>query len=327
MTIRAESEITLTRVVDGARGATGEAGKSAFQAAQEAGYSGTEASFNSDLADVSVTKETATNALNTAESILIYDHGYVIQNDVAYFTAYLYKGGVDVKTEYDEHQFTWWYKDENSTTLTPIITDGVHQSNCGYTCTVNLSDVGYGRHIVGHFTTSEDSQLLTRNDDALITSTDDPITVRTQSGESVRVNNLTVETTLYSTDKLLIVGSEDEHLVSIQTLQNYLNAHLDKQVLFNTTSGWSAQTTLVSDANTLYVYTDHQTDSQGNDVAGIKVGDGSAYVVDLPFTDAVATEHINDSTIHITNTERNYWNNKVRCYYTGIETLVFTTSA
>ena len=124
----------------------------------------------------------------------------------------------------------------------------------------------------------------------------------------------------------MVVGGEDEHLVTVQTLQNYLNANLDKQVLFNTTAGWNSQTTLVSELNTLYVYTDHQTDNQGNSVAGIKAGDGNAYVVDLPFTDAIATEHIADTTMHITNAERTAWNNKVRCYYAGTENLIFTTA-
>jgi hypothetical protein len=186
--------------------------------------------------------------------------------------------------------------------------------------------MGYGGHVIGRYTTSQDSELLTENDDLLTDSNDNPITARTSSGESVRVSDLTVATTIYSTEKLMVVGLGEEHLVSFATLQDYLNANLDKQVLFDTTSHWNAQTTLVSDANTLYVYTDHQTDSNNNPVAGIKAGDGSAYVVDLPFTDAVATEHIADTTVHITSAERNYWNNKVRCYYTGVENLVFTTT-
>lgn len=325
----AENQITLEIVSDGGQGPqgpqgpTGNDGKSAYEAAVEAGYSGTEATFNTDLADTSVTKATANNALETAESILIYDHDYEIVNGVAYFEARVYKGGVDVHTQYDAEMFTWWYKDENQVALIPIVTDTTHGTNYGYTCQVTLSEVGYGRHIVGHFTTADDAFLLTTNNAQLTTSNSEPLTVRTASGESVRVSDLTVVTTLYSTDKLMVVGAEGEHLVTVRTLQDYLNANLTKQVLFNTTAGWNAQTTLVSDANTLYIYTDHQTDSSGNNVAGIKAGDGSAYVVDLPFTDAVATEHVANSTIHVTPSDKTRWNSAVQCYYAGTENLIF----
>ena len=122
-----------------------------------------------------------------------------------------------------------------------------------------------------------------------------------------------------------MVGASDEHLVTMQTLEQYLNANLTKQVRFDTTANWNAQTTLVSEANTIYIYTDHGTSSEGYDIAGIKVGDGLAYVVDLPFIDEAVTEHIADSNIHVTPAEKAFWNNKVRCYFTGEEQLIFTT--
>ena len=99
------------------------------------------------------------------------------------------------------------------------------------------------------------------------------------------------------------------------------------EVYFNTTAGWAAQGSLVSEANTLYIYTDYQQDSEGNDIPGIKIGDGNAYLVDKPFLDTVYYEHVNDTDIHITAEEREFWNNKVRCYYspTNDETVIFTT--
>lgn len=291
-------------------------------------------------ADASTAQETATVAQGTAsvaketaEAILIYDHAYSYENGTFTFTAYLYQGGIDVKTKYRPEQFTWFYKTEDGQQSIPLannLIDGTYE-NYGYTITISdstpvtIADFGYGGHVIGHFVTDEEAQLLTESGDSLTDVEDVPYTVRA-SGEAVRVSNLTVATSLFSTDKLMIVGSEDEHLVSVQTLQDYLNANLDKQVLFNTEAGWSAQTSLVSKANTIYVYTDHSVDPQGNNVAGIKVGDGSAYVVDLPFIDAIVTEHMADTTLHITDTERTFWNNKVRCYYAGTEQLVFTTA-
>ena len=99
------------------------------------------------------------------------------------------------------------------------------------------------------------------------------------------------------------------------------------EVYFDTTAGWAAKGSLVSEANTLYIYTDYQQDSEGNDIPGIKIGDGNAYLIDKPFLDTVYYEHINDTDIHITAEEREFWNNKVRCYYspTNDETVIFTT--
>lgn len=258
---------------------------------------------------------------------LIYDHTYEYVRDSnnkpisANFTAFLYRGGVDVKTEYEPSNFTWYLKKEEKGT--GAISETLIAT--GYTCSVNLSDCGYGAEIVGKFTIADDAYALNTNGDNLTDASNTPMSVRS-TGESVRVRDLSTSSTIFPTDKLMIVGGEDEHLVSIQTLQDYLNANLDKQVIFDTTAGWSAQTSLVSKKDTLYVYTDHQTDAQGNKVAGIKAGDGLAYVVDLPFTDAILTEHIADNVRHITQTERDFWNNKVRCYYAGTEQLIFTTT-
>lgn len=296
---------------------------------------------------------------STISNTLIYDHTYVYGDYInnkpttATFTAFLYRGGVDVKYELDENDdpkyppshFTWYLKkeDENGIKEIPIIVNPQSDPpNSGYQCTVNLSDCGYGAEVIGKFTSLEDAEALTTDGDNLTTVDNDPISVRA-SGDSVRVRDLTTSSTIFPVDKLMVVGSEDEHLVTIETLQDYLNANLDKQVLFDTTANWDSQTTLVSEADTLYIYTDHQRDSGGHAIAGIKAGDGLAYVVDLPFTDAIATEHIANSSIHITSSERSTWNNHVsnntihvtasdkekwnsavKCYYAGTDQLVFT---
>lgn len=99
------------------------------------------------------------------------------------------------------------------------------------------------------------------------------------------------------------------------------------EVYFNTTAGWAAQSGLVGQANTIYIYTDYQEDEDGNPIAGIKVGDGNAYLIDAPFLDTLYLEHINDTDIHVTPAEKEFWNNKVRCFYslTDDDTVVFTT--
>lgn len=95
---------------------------------------------------------------------------------------------------------------------------------------------------------------------------------------------------------------------------------------------WDSQRSLIGEKNFIYVYTDHQkkTDTWGRvtNIPGIKIGDGKAYLIDLPFVDDIYLSHINDSTIHVTQDEKNRWNNKVRAIVTRIdpENLIFTTS-
>lgn len=96
---------------------------------------------------------------------------------------------------------------------------------------------------------------------------------------------------------------------------------------FDTTENWATKGMEVSEKNAVYVYTDRGKTKDGRDIAGIKIGDGLAYIVDLPFTDEAFIEHINDKTIHITQEEREFWNNKNRAYVSPAqaETLVLTT--
>ena len=100
-------------------------------------------------------------------------------------------------------------------------------------------------------------------------------------------------------------------------------------VFVNTTEYWNSQPTLISVRNAIYVYTDYEKDSEGNDVPGLKVGDGLGYLIDAPFTTAPYYEHIRNQFMHITPEERERWNNKVRCYvddFTDSEKLIFTTN-
>lgn len=97
------------------------------------------------------------------------------------------------------------------------------------------------------------------------------------------------------------------------------------KVYFHTKEYWDAQPTLVSEDQAIYVYTNYQSAS-GKDVAGMKIGDGSSYLIDVPFMDEVLMSHIQDTTIHITQQEREFWNNKVRSYVSDVseEELIFT---
>ena len=100
-----------------------------------------------------------------------------------------------------------------------------------------------------------------------------------------------------------------------------------ERFLYGTVEYWNAQPRLISQSKTIYVYTDHSQDGEGNDIPGFKLGDGMAYLIDMPFVTQNIEDHIKDTVRHITQDERNIWNDKVRCYIStdNENNLVFTT--
>lgn len=83
-------------------------------------------------------------------------------------------------------------------------------------------------------------------------------------------------------------------------------------IYYDTKENWDSQISLVSEKKAIYIYTNYQQ-KDGKDIPGLKVGDGGAYLIDLPFIDTQYFEHINNTEIHITQEERENWNNKVSC--------------
>lgn len=86
------------------------------------------------------------------------------------------------------------------------------------------------------------------------------------------------------------------------------------------TSFWNNQPGLTSEKNVLYIYTDYyrKENEETGEVSyapGLKIGDGSAYLIDLPFITGITQDDIDN------------WNRKWRGYLDpGFnENLVFTT--
>ena len=90
----------------------------------------------------------------------------------------------------------------------------------------------------------------------------------------------------------------------------------------DTTEAWNSQPTLIAKKGHLYFYTDY-IQVGGVNVAGMKLGDGTSYLIDIPFEDAAFQDHIRDEIRHITQEEREFWNNKNRAVITG-ENLILT---
>ena len=97
-----------------------------------------------------------------------------------------------------------------------------------------------------------------------------------------------------------------------------------------TTEEWRQTPRLISEKNALYIYSDRDVETdpvsgQDINVPGIKVGDGTTYLIDLPFVDDIIREHIRNTDIHITPQERDFWNNKNRGFVEdGTQTLTLT---
>lgn len=73
----------------------------------------------------------------------------------------------------------------------------------------------------------------------------------------------------------------------------------DYEILAHTTAEWQDLSNYQSKFGSIYIYTDYDV-KDGVNIPAIKIGDGSAYVVDLPFMSCGVTEE-----------EKDFWNNKV----------------
>lgn len=101
------------------------------------------------------------------------------------------------------------------------------------------------------------------------------------------------------------------------------------EVLRGTTDYWNSQRYLISRKNVIYLYTDYikTTDPETGELMynyGLKIGDGLAYLIDIPFVGGVGSS--------ITPEMINFWNNKWSGYLdattAGVddENLVFTVN-
>lgn len=94
-----------------------------------------------------------------------------------------------------------------------------------------------------------------------------------------------------------------------------------ENVLRGTVSYWNSQPSLISEQDAIYIYTDYRTIDNGDGsytyYQGMKIGDGSAYLIDIPF--------IGEG--FVTQADIDKWNNKWSGYLdsNNLENLVFTT--
>lgn len=125
------------------------------------------------------------------------------------------------------------------------------------------------------------------------------------------------------------IGDGQTYVVDLPFLsENTTN----KYVVSGTKEYWATQRDYIPPLNTVVVYTNAgkiENDDQTINIPRIKIGDGNTYCIDLPFVDEhilnKLENHINDSNIHVTPQEKNFWNNKINTdNYILDENLIFT---
>lgn len=94
---------------------------------------------------------TQTELHGVSDGALLFQTPYTVSEDIATFTARVYKAGTDVHTSYPKCWFEWFRKTE----------DGTVKLGTGYTVNVNRTTMGYGGSIIGRFTTFEEGLLVT----------------------------------------------------------------------------------------------------------------------------------------------------------------------
>ena len=103
---------------------------------------------------------------------------------------------------------------------------------------------------------------------------------------------------------------------------------------YDYTEAWNAHPELVAQEGHLYIYRDYEKrenpDGTIADIPAIKIGDGTSYLIDMPFLstgdDEAWIDHINNWSIHVSGPDRTNWNDKVTAeVIEAEETLILST--
>ena len=130
--------------------------------------------------------------------------------------------------------------------------------------------------------------------------------------------------------EVIIYSADDAHpfcrlkvgngITTVSNLPFIYSNTLDKELTIGTTAQLNSDISYIPQKGEVRLYLDKTTitqDGQTITIPGIKVGDGLAYGVDLPFLgDDILQQlldHIANTTLHITQQERIFWNNKINC--------------
>lgn len=87
------------------------------------------------------------------------------------------------------------------------------------------------------------------------------------------------------------------------------------EVLYGSTLEWAQDKTRIAQKGVIYVYSDYVKAADGAggtvDVPGFKVGDGTSYLIDLPFAQGALNDeiksHLANKQIHVSDDDRKRW--------------------
>ena len=156
-------------------------------------------------------------------------------------------------------------------------------------------------------------QLYTANNGVIVKE------FNTTIATMVVLDGLQVEEYVTPADKILLIEQlkrETEALLNPyveEKIQEIEDAGAQLFVHQDTEENWNSQYYLVGQPNHIYVYTNHSR-VDGHDIPAIKIGTGS-YLIDQPFASPdteILNTHVSDMIRHISQNEREFWNNKVK---------------
>ena len=104
------------------------------------------------------------------------------------------------------------------------------------------------------------------------------------------------------------------------------------EVLYGSTLEWAQDKARIAQKGVIYVYSDYaRTTDPGTGVEvpvpGFKVGDGTSYLIDMPFAQGDINEeirsHITNQKIHVSDEDRKRWDSSKIIIETENENLMF----
>lgn len=146
---------------------------------------------------------------------------------------------------------------------------------------------------------------------------------------SVRDSDFILANSIDEDDNIAIVQDGVNKKISVDTLTKALKNWLDIDAIknkldsidieYHSTAYWDSMTGFIPKAGAIIIYSDYRIleTPEGNiTIPGIKVGSGNGYVQDLAFVGGdeamdLIMSHINDMAIHVTEAEKDFWNNKL----------------
>ena len=120
----------------------------------------------------------------------------------------------------------------------------------------------------------------------------------------------------------LQVDEDNNYKLKVDAAVNVIKKEGTQGVYYDTTENWNSHSEIIAERGSIYIYSDKSvvTDEHGYTklVPGIKVGDGTSYLIDMPFVGdeevIELAQHINDPDMHTTSEEKECWNNKVTAF-------------